>query len=165
MRLQAGHDFDAPPEAVIEALLDPDLAPWLVELPDVGRVEVVAASGAEDGFERSLSVRLVYDGSLDGIAATVLGSTAPSWVQTYRVEPGSLSGTLTIEPDVHGGLIDCSATVSVSATGAGSHRSIDGHLSVKVPLVGGRAERSLVPAVLARIDAEAEILRRWLARR
>lgn len=164
MRLQARHHFDAPPEAVIDALLDPEFAPLLVGLPDVGRVEVVSSSAA-GGRDGSLAVRLVYDGSLDGIAAKVLGSSAPSWVQTYRFDRGAHRGTLTIEPDAHGGLIDCSAQIEVVAAGSGAHRSVDGHLSVKVPLVGGRAERALGPAILGRIDAEAEILSRWLARR
>lgn len=165
MRLQAEHQFDATPDAVVSALLDPEFAPLLSDLPDVGRVEVVDASGDDHGSEASLAVRLVYDGSLDGIAAKVLGSSAPSWVQTYRFDRLAHTGTLTIEPDAHRGLIDCAARISVVAHGAGARREVDGHLTVKVPLIGGRAERALGPAILARIDAEAGILSRWLAER
>ena len=162
MRLHAEHDFAADAGAVIDVLLDPAFVPTLAELPDVGSVEIV--SREVDAGTGVLALRLTYDGSVDGIAAKVLGSSTPSWVQTTRFDRTSLSGDLTISPDVAGSLFDCSATVSFEPTAGGCRRIVDGSLSVRIPLVGGKAERSLGPAILARIDAEADLVDRWLSR-
>lgn len=161
MDLAARHRFSAPPERVATAMVDPAFAPTLVEVPDVGSVEVVD-SGRDDVGARWLATRLHYDGSLDPIAAKVLGSRNPSWVQIYRLDPSGTSGRLTIEPDHHGSLLTCSALVELIANGDGTVRTLTGELRVHVPLLGGRAEKSLAPAIVARIDAEAELLAAWL---
>ncbi len=161
MDLAARHRFAAPPDRVAAAMVDPEFAPTLVEVPDVGSVEVVD-SGTDGSGARWLATRLHYDGSLDPIAAKVLGSRNPSWVQTYRLDPGGTTGRLTIEPDHHGSLLTCSASVELTVTPDGTERALVGELRVHVPLLGGRAEKSLAPAIVARIDAEAELLAGWL---
>ena len=162
MRIHAEHGFAAPPSEVVDALVDPDFAAGLSALPGVGEATVV--DHGTDGTSRHLSVRLVYEGSLDGVAAKVLGPTAPSWVQTYRFDLASGRGRLEIVPESHGALLDCSADVALTADGGGTRRVVDGQLVVRVPFVGGRAERALAPAIDDRIDAEAALLTRWLAR-
>lgn len=162
MRLHTEHDFAADAASVIDVLLDPDFVTTLTALPDVGSVEIVARDvGAAEG---TLAMRLTYDGSVDGIAAKVLGSGTPSWVQTYRFDLVARSGDLTISPDVAGNLFDCAAAVSFEPTDEGCRRVVDGTLAIRIPLVGGKAERSLGPAILARIDTEADLVDRWLNR-
>lgn len=163
VRLHAEHDFAATPQEVAEGLVDPEFVPELAGLPDVGEVEVVEARS--EGDERVLSVRLVYDGSVEGIAAKVLGPTAPSWVQTYRFDVAAGRGRLEIVPESHSSLIDCSADVVLTAEDNTTRRVVDGQLTIRIPVVGGRAERALAPAIYARIDVEADLLTRWLAHR
>ncbi|MBK5222614.1 MAG: DUF2505 domain-containing protein [Acidimicrobiia bacterium] len=159
MKLQAAHEFAAPPERVAAAMTDPAFAIGLVGLPDVGRVEVVeSVPGAASAV---LTIRMVYDGALDPVAARVLGSSTPSWLQTYQV--GVAGGTLTISPEHHGSLLRCRADIAFTDTAEGCRRTMTGELTVRVPLVGGRAERALAPAINARIDVEAELLRWWLS--
>ena len=141
-------------------MVDPAFAPELVKILDVGAAEVLDAG--HDASGSWLSTRLTYDGSLDPIAAQVLGSRHPTWVQTYRIDTSGRTGGLTIEPDHHSSLISCSAQIALSELDGGTERTIRGELKVHVPLLGSRAERALVPAILARIDAEAELLEGWL---
>jgi hypothetical protein len=162
MDLVARHRFASTAERVTAALVDPAFAPQLVKVLDVGGVEVIDAGGDESSGW--LAVRLTYDGSLDPVAARILGSSNPTWVQTYRVDRSTCTGQLTIEPDHHGSLLTCSAAVNVVDRDDGCERSLRGALSVHVPLIGGRAERALEPAILARIDAEAVLLDDWLNR-
>ena len=162
MDLVARHRFSARPDEVTAAMMDPAFAPELVAITDVGAVEVV--DHGDDGTSRWLSARLTYNGSLDPIAARVLGSSRPSWVQTYRVDSTSTSGRLDIRPDDHGSLLECTARLDFRPVDGGTERSLNGTLNVKVPLIGGRAERALGPAILARIDAEAALLESWLNR-
>lgn len=161
MHLRAEHHFPAPVPHVVAAMVDPAFVAGLTALPDVGSVEVVDGETATD--RPWVSVRMVYDGSLDPIAARVLGSSSPSWIQTYRLDPGAGSGTLEISPEHHGSILRCHAELAFVTTADGTTRRLDGNLSVKVPLLGGRAERALGPAIVARIDVEADLLAGWLS--
>ncbi|MGY6500893.1 MAG: DUF2505 family protein [Acidimicrobiales bacterium] len=163
MRIEGRHRFPAPPQDTAAAMTDPEFVAGLVAVPDVGDVAVLDAGSDDD--ERWVAARFRYDGSLDPIAARVLGSSSPSWVQTYRMAIDGAAGSLVIEPDHHGSLLTCSARVSAEpTTDGGTDRRLDGTLSVRVPLLGGRAEKALGPAILSRIDVEAELLTAWLAR-
>jgi hypothetical protein len=78
---------------------------------------------------------------------------------------GSRTGTLVVE--VGGAPIKLNATLSLSPSGpgGGSVERVDGELKARVPLLGGKIERSAEPAVRAAIDAEERIGRAWLAER
>jgi Protein of unknown function (DUF2505) len=45
----------------------------------------------------------------------------------------------------------------------GTEESVDGELKASVPLIGGRIERAVEPAVRAAVDVEQRIGREWLA--
>ena len=141
-------------------MTDPDFVIQLVALPDVGGVEVLEAGS--DDEHRWITARFAYNGSLDPIAARALGSGNPSWTQTYRMRIDGSAGRLTIAPGQHSSLLDCSAAVTIREVDGGIERLINGMLKVRLPLVGGRAERALVPAILRRLDVEAQLLDRWL---
>ena len=145
-------------------MTDPDFVVGLVAVRDVGEVTVIDAGS--DAEHRWVAARFRYDGSLDPIAARVLGSSSPTWVQTYRMTLDGTSGSLVIEPDHHGSLLECSASVTatIDADGQGTDRRLSGALSVRVPLLGGRAEKALGPAIVSRIDVEADLLAAWLSR-
>ena len=69
----------------------------------------------------------------------------------------------TILPDVGGSVLRCSGTFTYRDVAPGrSERATDGELTVKVPLVGGRAEKALAPAIVGRLDGEAQALQRRL---
>jgi hypothetical protein len=74
---------------------------------------------------------------------------------------GARTGTLVVE--VAGAPIRMNSTLSLSASGAGTVEVVDGELKARVPLIGGRIERSAEPAVRAAIDAEERIGQAWLA--
>jgi hypothetical protein len=76
---------------------------------------------------------------------------------------GGRTGTLVVE--VSGAPIRMNATLSLSASGAGTVEHVDGELKAKVPLIGGKIERSAEPAVRAAITAEERIGQAWLAER
>jgi hypothetical protein len=78
---------------------------------------------------------------------------------------GSRTGTLDIE--VGGAPVRMTASLNLTGTdgGAGSLELVDGELKARVPLIGGRIERAVEPAVRAAIDAEQRIGRAWLAER
>jgi hypothetical protein len=164
MELRADHRFSAPPAEVARAMVDPAFAARWDRILDVASVEILD-HGSDDG-SAWVAARLTYGGSLDPLAARVLGSSHPTWVQTYRVDLAATRGLLTIEPDHHRSVLHCEAEVTLRATDdTMTRRELRGELVVRVPLLGSRAERALAPAIGARIDAEAELLEAWLTER
>jgi Protein of unknown function (DUF2505) len=90
-----------------------------------------------------------------------------SIVQTETWGPaepdGSRTGTLDIE--MGGAPVRMTGTLTLSATDGGTLELVDGDLKARVPLIGGRIERAVEPAVRAAIEAEERIGRAWLAER
>ena len=76
---------------------------------------------------------------------------------------GARTGTLVVE--MSGAPIRMNATLSLSASGAGTVEHVDGELKARVPLIGGKIERNAEPAVRAAITAEERIGQAWLAER
>jgi hypothetical protein len=88
-------------------------------------------------------------------------------VQTERWGParpdGSRTGTLDVE--LGGAPIRMTASLTLSVAEGGTVELVDGELKARVPLIGGKVERTAEPAVRAAIDAEQRIGQAWLAER
>lgn len=160
MEITTNHHFAATPERVAAAMVEPDVIEQLTKITDVGSVEII--DRGSDAHTTWISARLTYTGSIDPLVGRALGSDSPTWVQTYRMATSARSGRLEIHPDHHGSLLQCHADIGLIPSAGGTDRALRGELVVRIPLLGGRAERALMPAVLARIDAEALLVSRWL---
>jgi hypothetical protein len=156
MRFDVEHRFPAPPAAMIEVFCDPDFHARL-DLPDLSRPDVVESS--VDGNTRVLRLRYAYVGQLDGIAKTIVGDRPLTWIQELRLDTATFTGSLTYSADGDAGRLNGEATVTITALDDGScSRHIAGDLRVRIPVVGGRAEKAIVPGLIRRIDVEAAAL-------
>ena len=164
MHFEAEHDFGAPPGTVISVLCDPEFHTQL-DLPDLSRPVVVA--NTVDGPRCLLRLRYQYVGQLDPIARKVLAGRNLSWIQELRIDRESGAGTLSFSAEADADRLNGTATVAITATGDGSasQRRIAGDLHVRVPLIGGTAERRIVPGLVRRLDVEAAALSQDLASR
>jgi hypothetical protein len=171
MRLEARHEFPAPVAAVERAMADPAFYDQLRDLPDLAPPEVVART--EVGSRITLRVRYVFTGYLDPIVRRILPVEQLVWVQTTELDTAAHEASLTVVPEKLGSMLQCAgkfelvAATRTSGSGIpkpGTVRTLTGELKVKVPLLGGRAEKALGPGILRRIDLEADALRAWLAR-
>ena len=163
MHFEAEHDFPASDARVLGVLCDPDFHTSL-DLPDLSRPEVVAATA--DGTIRSLRLRYKYVGQLDPIARKVLSGRTLSWVQELRMDTATGRGSLSFSAEADTDRLNGNATVSVTATDARhARRRIAGDFHVRVPLVGGTAERRIVPGLVRRLDVEAAALSKELPSR
>ncbi len=160
--LRARHKFSAPIEVVIGALGDPDYHSSL-DLPDVEAPQIVTCG--HDGPRVVIDVRYEFTGRLDPVARRIVGRERVAWIQSLSLDPITRRGELRITPELRGVRITCGAALAfVAAEDGGCTRTLDGELKVHVPIVGGRAEASIAPGILRRIDVEAEALERWVAR-
>jgi hypothetical protein len=155
----AKHHFTAPPDDVAAGMTDAEFVGGLT-LPDLSAPEVL--DRIEDANGVMLRARYRFIGSLDPLARRILGGDRISWVQEVRVDPSKRAGTLTVRSDVQADRLKCHADYRLESTGSGTRRDLRGSLSIKVPLIGGRAEGHILPGLLSRINLEAAALEQWL---
>ena len=152
MRLTAEHRFAAPADAVRALLVDPAFHRDL-DLPDVALLEAEAGDG--DGGRAAVRLRYEFVGSLDPLARRLLGRHRLTWTQHLELDPGTGEGSLRFAADADPRRLHGRADLAVLPDDGGSVRRIDGELVVAVPVVGGSAERRILPGLLRRLDIEA----------
>ena len=109
---------------------------------------------------RLLKLRYEFVGHLDAIAKRVIGNRKLTWIQEMRLDSVSGLGTLSFSAEADPKKLFGSADVALVARGDGeTQRTVAGDLFVKVPLIGGTAEKKIVPGLVARLDVEAEAVR------
>jgi len=137
-------------------MCDPEFQTHL-ELPDLSLPTVVTHD--VDGTICLLRLRYEYTGQLDSMARRVIGGRTITWVQELRLDRATGTGTLSFSADDDGGRVNGEASVTITATdGDGSHRRIAGDFHIRIPVVGGTAERKIVPGLVRRLDVEAAAL-------
>ena len=156
MRLSASHIFSAPAAAVCVGMADADFYASL-DLPDLERPELLVRS--EHGARVDIHLRFTYTGRLDPVARRIVGRDRVTWVQRLVVDAAARSCALLVEPEIGVVPVSCTGTFTMhDADGDQCLRTLAGDLRVKVPVIGGRAERSLAPGITRRLDREAAAL-------
>jgi hypothetical protein len=162
VQFEREHEFAGTVEQVATLMSDPNFQAML-DLPDLSRPDVVAHE--VEGTTHLLTLRYEYIGQLDPIAQKVVGGRKLTWVQDLRVDVATGVGTLGFSADGVGGRADGTATVTITATGdASCRREIRGDFRIKIPLVGAKAEKAIVPGLERRLDVEASEVAAELAR-
>jgi hypothetical protein len=163
VRFEVEHEFPASCAKVADILCDPAFHSQL-DLPDMSRPEVLTSS--VDGTTRVLRLRYEYTGQLDSIARKVIGGRKLTWIQELRLDTTTHAGALTFSSEEQPDRLYGSAEVAITALDdARCRRRITGELNVRIPLVGGTAEKRIVPGLVRRLDVEAEALTNELAAR
>ena len=154
MKFEVDHEFAAPRASVAGVLCNPDFHTQL-DLPDMSRPEVVESS--TDGSTHLLRLRYEYIGQLDPIARRVVGGRKLTWIQELRFDISTYAGTLSFAAEADARRLNGSAEITLAEPDDNTHctRRIAGDFHVRVPLIGGKAERSIVPGLVRRLDVEA----------
>ena len=161
MHFESEHDFAASSERVAVLMSDPAFQEQL-DLPDLSRPEVVAH--VVDGTTRRLRLRYEYVGELDPIARRVVGGRKLTWIQELQLDVATGIGTLSFAADEEADRVNGTADVALTPTGpATSRRRIVGEFRIRIPVVGGTAERKIVPGLVRRLAVEADALAARLA--
>jgi hypothetical protein len=156
VRFTAEHDFPGAPAAVARVLLDPEFHATL-DLPDVARPTLLASE--PDGDGGMLRMRYEFVGRLDPIGRRLLGSRKLAWVQELRLDADATRGTLTFRAEEEHDRLRGDGLITLEAKGDGCVRRISGDFVVRMPLIGGTAERKLLPGIVRRMDLEADAVR------
>ena len=161
MDFSTEHRFAAPPADVAALMVDPDFEAS-VELPDLALPEVL--EHGRTGTEDVLRLRYEFTGHLDPIARRVVRNRTLTFVQEVRIDPATGHGRLQLNVEADPDRVRGEATIRIDAEGdRASVRRIEGTFTVGVPLIGGTAERAILPGVLRRMDVEADALAQRIA--
>ena len=153
MHFEVEHHFSGSRDQVAAVLCDPAFQTQL-DLPDMSRP--VVGESSDDGKARLLRLRYEYVGQLDPIARKIIGNRKLTWIQELRLDAKTFTGTLTFSAEEDAARLNGEAKVVLTADGgAHSSRRIAGDFHVRVPLIGGTAERRIVPGLIRRLDVEA----------
>jgi hypothetical protein len=156
MRFDTEHRFKAEPGAVAALMLDPEFVKT-IELPDLSAPEILESAAGR------LKLRYEFVGHLDPIAERVVGSHQLTWVQELHLDLASLTGSLSMAVEADPGRAHGNTTLSLTKDGPETVRALTGEFVVKIPLVGGRAEKAILPGLVRRLDIDAEAITAKLA--
>jgi hypothetical protein len=163
VRLSAEIRYDADPATVFAMLADADF-----------QERKCAATGAldheveieeyDDGSAAIRSSRTMPTEHVPDFLRTFIGQ-ALTVVQVDDWQPaapdGSREGTVVVE--IKGAPVRLAAAMTLDPDAGGTRELIDGDLKASVPLIGGRIEKAIAPALQAAIRVEQREGRAWLA--
>jgi hypothetical protein len=163
MRFEVSHPFDASPDDVARAMLEPAFQDEITDIGHLHDREVLALEDlAGGGYKRS--VRCVLALEVSGIARSMLGDSDPAWVQEENWNEELTHCEWTIHPEVAADLLSASGTIDIEGSDGKATRTVTGEVKVRVPLYGGKVEGWIVNGVSEAYDEEAQRLTAWLER-
>lgn len=159
MRTSIESHYPVGPDEVVAARLDTGYLETLCRLTGAleHSVEVDAAAGVSQ-VRRVMPTDHVPDFArkFTGDTITILEST--TWDPPGAAGRGR-SGTLRLKVD--GAPVTSVMALRLVPTADGTVETADGEITAKVPLVGGRIEKALLPAIEAGTQAQVTAYRRW----
>jgi hypothetical protein len=163
VRLSAEIRYDADPATVFAMLADPDFQE--LKCAATGALDhEVEIEEYDDGGAAIRTNRTMPTDNIPDFVRTFVGQTL-TVVQVDDWQPaaadGSREGTTVVE--IKGSPVRLAAAMTLGPDGGGSRQTIDGDLKASVPIVGGRIEKAIEPALQAAIRVEQREGRTWLA--
>lgn len=155
--------YQAGPDAVARAYVEPGLYELIGDASSLGRPEVLGVS--VDGDVARLEVRYRFAGHLNAAARAALDPDKLTWVERSTHDLARHHVEFRLIPDHYGDRFKASGEATVTARGTGSVRRVTGSLTVKAPLVGRAVEKAIVSGLRDHLAAEAEAVDRFLASR
>jgi carbon monoxide dehydrogenase subunit G len=155
------HHFDAPVDAVWAMFRDPKS--HVAKFEQMGHREIEVLESDSDDQQLHVKVRRVVTVDLPGFAKRVLKpnntvTTVDDWT---RAADGTCTGEQVI--DTEGAPVKISAATRLEPDADGTRYTIEVHLDVKVPLIGGKLADWAKGNVQKQLDDEFAAGDTWLA--
>ncbi|MGH2751483.1 MAG: DUF2505 domain-containing protein [Actinomycetota bacterium] len=160
MDFEITHFFDASPAEIATTMLDEDYQRSLSNIGHLRR-ELLEQKTAENG-RVSRRVRCVLDLKVSGAARRFIGDADPAWIEMATWNEEALRWSFTIDPEIAKELLEAKGTIGITGDVAGSVRTIQGNVKVRVPFYGGKVEGWIVEGLSDAYDEEADRLRAWI---
>lgn len=163
MRLTADIRYDAPPAAVFGMLCNPDFQER--RCVATGALEhEVSVEDYDDGGVTISSSRTMPTDQVPDFVRTFVGQTlVVTEVQDWTAADADGAREATLVLEIQGAPVRMTGTLRLSPEGPGTVETVDCDLKASVPLVGGKIERAVEPAIRAALRVEERTGRAWLA--
>ncbi len=163
MRITKTFEYPAPPQRVFAMLADPAFQAAKCEATHpLEHRESVTPKGDQTEI---VTRRVVPTDGFPDFAKSMIGAriaVTETIIWSRASVDGSRSGTVTL--GIGDAPIAMTGTVRLGPTPAGTRFDVDGELTAKVPLFGGKIEQVAAPFVVDALDKEHETGLAWLAR-
>ena len=163
MRLSAEIRYEAGPQAVFTMLTDPAFQDRKCKATGALQHDVEIEE-FEDGGATVTTRRTMPTDQVPDFVRTFVGQT----LNVVQIDDwgapaadGSREGTVVVE--IQGAPVRLAGALALEPDGGGTRERIDGDLKASVPLVGGKIERAVEPALQAAIRVEQREGAAWLA--
>ncbi|WP_336923936.1 DUF2505 domain-containing protein [Aquipuribacter sp. SD81] len=152
--------WPASPDDVVAARLDED---FLAEV--CRRTGALEHSVAVDGL-RTVVTRVMPTDRFPDFARRLTGERLSLTETTTWAPDAQPDGARTgvIELEVAGAPVRARFTTAVRPAGGGAEEHVQGEVTAKVPLVGGRVEKAVVPGIEAALAAQVDTYEAWRGR-
>ena len=148
---------------VVRALADPGYYASLGDASTSVRAPELLSASTETGT-LLVRVRYAFAGTITGPAARIVDADKLTWVIATTFDTTSHRGRLVVEPDHYDGLLRCRGSLALDADDDGTTtETVAGRLEVRVPLVGGSAEKAIFGGFTKQLGLEASALGAWCA--
>lgn len=147
-------------DAVDAALVSSDFLMRMAELPKLGSAEVVASE--RDGDIVKLQVRYLFQADLSAAVRRFVDPAKLTWIEDSTVDLTAHHTTCAIRPDNYNNLLQGSYETDIVPSDSGCVRTITGKIKVKVPLVGGKAEKAIISGLSENAEAQTLLIAEFL---
>lgn len=152
--------WPASPDDVVAARLDEDFLAAVCR-----RTGALEHTVAVDGL-RTVVTRVMPTDRFPDFARKLTGERLSLTETTTWAPEAQADGTRTgvIELEVAGAPVRARFTTAVRPSGDGAEEDVRGEVTAKVPLVGGRIEKAVVPGIEAALAAQVDTYEAWRGR-
>lgn len=130
---------------------------------EVGLTRTLVSRDLEGGKIRRV-VKVAPDREIPAPAAKVLGAAKIEYTETVEYTFGSGRAVWSTVSSVMTDKVDSRGTVQFSESDGAVVRTVEGDITVKIPLLGGMVEKFIVADVEKSYEKAAAFTRSWLAK-
>lgn len=149
-------------DAVQSVLFDPGFVAARSTLPKLGDAQLLEST--QDDSSGHQRIRLRFTAPLSSAVTAVIDPNKLTWVDDATYDLVAHTAEHQIVPDNYADRLSCSYRARLEGRDGGTHRSLDGVVKVRMPLVGGKVEKAIVSGLEEHADAEAVLINEFLAR-
>jgi hypothetical protein len=161
MRFQLRQRFNAPVDAVAAAFVEPGFYESLDALPNLAKPEVLSRETTETKVH--LRVRYRFTGELSAAVRAAIDPKKLTWVEDADHDLVSHRVQFRMLADHYADRFRASGAYRFEADGpAATTRDCTGDIEVRMMLVGRRVENAIVSGLEEHLDAEVELVERWI---
>ncbi len=160
MKLTVRHTFDCTPEQFWQMLWDPE---YERRMQSTGTARRELIETRDEGALKVFRYKLTSEKPLPGPVAKVVGATNLSYEQVNKYNAQSSLLQWKVIPSVMADKVTSEGTFVVKPIAGGCERLVDGNITVKILLIGGKVEQAIINDVQQAYELAAKISREYIA--